>query len=48
MRGGGVIEITGVWKRDVLKGLVRGSVHAHFSKCCVSASTCCSCHDINF
>ena len=26
--GEGVIEITGVWKRDVLKGQVRSSVHA--------------------
>ena len=50
MKGGrwGVIEITGVWKRDVLKGQVRSSAHAHLSKCCVSASTCCNCHDINF
>ena len=28
--GEGVIEITGVWKRDVLKGQVRSSVHAHY------------------
>ena len=48
MGGGGIIEITVVWKRDVLKGQVRSSAHAHLSKCCVSASACCSCYDINF